>query len=102
MKKFEIAQKFCSILPTRYVTHDAQTERKRHARKDRVYQHVQTQIADQAIARKAKKITKEDKVSCATSLIPLSSQVFSAAKPGAVRGQGKAGSGGAGGERRRQ
>ena len=88
-----------SILLTRYVIYNSQTERKRHARKDRVYQHVQTQIADQAIARKAKKITKEDKVSCATTLIPLSSQVFSAAKPGAVCGQGQAGSSGAGGER---
>ena len=32
-----------------------QTDRKRNARKDRVYQHVQNQLADQAIARAAKK-----------------------------------------------
>ena len=74
---FEIAPKLYLIVPCWDVMfYFAQTERKRHARKDRVYQHVQTQIADQAIARKAKKITKEDKVSCTTSPTSWSSQVF--------------------------
>ena len=73
-----------------------QSEKKKPTKKDRVYQHVQNQMADQAAARAARKDRKEDMVG--EKVRDLDSECFFSAKPGVVRRQTEAGGRGAGGE----